>query len=246
LLFDLEKKESRVSVAQESGIVFSTIPARSLFQSIMKDTFIQQLAERLQGPLPGREAQYRMAHAVRTQYPHAAEHARKAGVLALFYPKDDRWHIVLIERDSRNPNDRHRGQISFPGGQFEPGDQTLANTALREAEEEVGAPAKDIQLLGALTELYIPVSNFSVSPYVGMMNYAPTFSPQQEEVNDILEVPFELFTDPGNVRQKDMAVGPNGSLKLRGVPYFHIFDRTVWGATAMMLNELVELLGGDL
>lgn len=206
----------------------------------MKDLFIQQLTDRLKGPLPGQEAQYRMAHAIRRNYPVEAEHAKKAGVLALFYPKNNNWHIVLIERNSSNPNDRHRGQISFPGGKFEPGDQTLANTALREAEEEVGAPAQDILLLGALTKLYIPVSNFTVSPFVGLITYAPSFSPQQEEVKAILEVPFNLFTNPAVVQQKDMRLAQN--ITLANVPYFDIHGRTVWGATAMIINELVELM----
>lgn len=209
-------------------------------KSHMKNSFVQHLAERLEGPLPGRQAQYRMAHAVRHQVPEMTARARKAGVLALFYPKRDDWHIVLIERDSRNPNDRHRGQISFPGGRFEPPDRTLADTALREAEEEVGAPAHDIQLLGALTDLYIPVSNFKVSPYVGVLNYAPEFTPQEEEVSRIIEAPFELFTEPQNVRKKNMTV--QGKLTLRNVPYFDIDGQTVWGATAMMINELVELV----
>jgi len=206
----------------------------------MEDLFIQHLIERLQRPLPGREAQYKMAHAIRHNYPAEAKNAQQAGVLALFYPKDGHWHIVLIERDNRNPNDRHRGQISFPGGKFEANDQTLAVTALREAEEEVNAPVNDIQLLGPLTQLYIPVSNFIVSPYVGMMTYTPTFSPQEEEVKAILEIPFHLFTDPANVQQKNMRVAQN--ITLQNVPFFNIYGRTVWGATAMMINELVELI----
>ena len=207
----------------------------------MEDPFIKMLEKRLQASLPGREAQYRMAHAIRHHYPPTSvENAQKAGVLALFYPKNEEWNIVLIERDSSNPNDRHRGQISFPGGRFEPADGNLAGTALREAEEEIGIDSKDVKLLGPLTNLYIPVSNFHVSPYVGVMNYVPDFSPQASEVKSILEIPFKLFLDPSNVQEKDMTVGAN--LTLKGVPFFHIHNKTIWGATAMMLNELLEVV----
>ncbi len=181
-----------------------------------------------------------MAHAIRRNYPSVAPDAQQAGVLALFFPKDNKWHIVLIERDSRNPNDRHRGQISFPGGRFEAADGVLSATALREAEEEVGVRAQDIQLLGALTRLYIPVSNFAVSPFVGLIPYQPTFSPQESEVQSILEVPFDLFKQPGAIRKKDMRMTNN--IVLQDVPYFDVYGRTVWGATAMMLSELIELI----
>lgn len=209
----------------------------------MKNVPFHTLQDRLRGPLPGQTAQFRMAHAIRQQVPPPPSSAKIASVLALFYPKNERWHLVLIERVSHNPNDRHGGQISFPGGRREPQDPDLAYTAIRETEEEVGVQGKDVELIGALTELYIPVSNFLVHPFVGRIDYRPNFRPQETEVAGILEIPFEEFTKPESLRYKDMTVG--AGLKLSNVPYYHIQDRVVWGATAMMLSELLEVMPMD-
>jgi 8-oxo-dGTP pyrophosphatase MutT (NUDIX family) len=181
-----------------------------------------------------------MAHASRLPEVSIPPNARQAAVLALFYPKDSDWHLVFIERDSSNPNDRHSGQISFPGGKYEAGDGSLANTALREAQEEVGVDAEKIELLGALTDLYIPVSNFQANPYVGFTNETPTFIPQVSEVRSILEVPFPLLQQPEIVQTIDLQLAQN--LILKRVPYFNLFGKVVWGATAMMLNELLAIM----
>ncbi|MCB0643940.1 MAG: CoA pyrophosphatase, partial [Phaeodactylibacter sp.] len=101
----------------------------------------------------------------------------------------------------------------------------------------------DIELIGALTELYIPVSNFLVYPFVGRIDYTPTFRPQEDEVAGILHVPFDEFLKPESLRYKDMHIG--SGLRLIDVPYYHIQDRVVWGATAMMLSELLEVMPMD-
>lgn len=204
------------------------------------DDFIQRLADKLQQPLPGRDVQYKMAHASRQPDFPVPPHARQAAVLALFYPKAGEWHLVFIERDSSNPKDRHGGQISFPGGKYEEGDGTLANTALREAEEEIGVSAQKVELLGALTDLYIPVSNFQANPFVGFTRETPTFIPQEREVRAILEVPFPLLQQPEIVQTIDLQLAQN--LILQRVPYFNLFGKVVWGATAMMLNELLAIM----
>ncbi len=206
----------------------------------MRDDFIQRLADHLQQPLPGREIQFKMAHASRLPDLSVPANVRQAAVLALFYPKDKDWHLVFIERDASNPKDRHGGQISFPGGKYEEGDGTLANTALREAQEEVGVDAAKIEILGALTDLYIPVSNFQANPYVGFMAETPVFVPQVTEVRSILEVPFALLQQPEVVQRIDLQLAQN--LILKQVPYFNLFGKVVWGATAMMLNELLAIM----
>lgn len=205
----------------------------------MTDPFIYRLRERLQGALPGAAAQYRMAHIVRQRDVPPPPDARQAGVLALFYPKGQDWHIVLIERASSHPADRHGGQISFPGGKYEETDGSLANTALREAEEEVGVPAGKVELIGQLTELYIPVSNFLVSPHVGYATTAPRFRAQAHEVQSILEVPFSLLQRAETRQETDLRI--TGNITLRDVPFYNVFGKVVWGATAMMLSELLEL-----
>ncbi len=203
------------------------------------DQFVFNLREQLQNPLPGRDAQLKMSHKVRKYYHSAPEDAKVACVLALFYPRADTSYMPLIVRDSSNPNDRHGGQIGFPGGKQEEGDKSLEEVALREAEEEIGIVANDVQILGRLTELYIPVSNFVVHPFVGYINYLPKFRPQESEVQSIIEVPFSHFSTPEIVRTKDLKVGQN--ITLKRVPYFDIHGKVVWGATAMMLNELLEV-----
>jgi len=206
------------------------------------DAFIQHLQTRLQQPLPGQEAQYRMARAFRPVTIHPPENAALAGVLALFFPKNDEWQLALIERVVTHAADRHSGQISFPGGRYEAGDGILMNTALREAHEEVGVPPNVVNMLGPLTELYIPVSNFLVHPFVGWMDHAPVFQPQWSEVQSVLEVPFRVLEDPKTLQTTDLHL-PN-NLTLKEVPYFNLFDKVVWGATAMILSELLEVASG--
>lgn len=201
---------------------------------------IDRLKDQLLRPLPGRPAQYKMAHAVRTQYPPAPSDAKVACVLSLFYPKQEDWHLVLIERISTNRNDRHSGQISFPGGKLESADPSLSAGALREANEEVGVKIEDIELLGKLTDLYIPVSNFLVHPFVGRLDYTPEFIPQPTEVESILEVPLNLLRDPATIQKKDMKFANN--ITLKNVPYYRVQNQVVWGATAMMLSELLEVI----
>ena len=202
---------------------------------------LEQLRAAFQRPLPGRPAQYDMAHVVRRTYATPPADARQAAVLILVYPHKGRWHFVLIQRAGHVGNDAHRGQIGLPGGKIEPEDGSPARAALREAEEEIGVPAQQIELLGGLTPLYIPVSKFVVHPFVGHTPTAPTFLAQETEVADIYEVPLTDLLDGEARRTTELPFGER--LVLQNVPYFHLQKRVVWGATAMMLNEWVTLLG---
>lgn len=208
----------------------------------MHTEFIHTIERKLLQPLPGREAQFRMAHLSRRIYEgDAPADALQAAVLALFYFKAERWQLVLIERESGNIRDRHRGQISFPGGRYDETDADMAATALREAEEEIGVHAPHIRLLGALTPLYIPVSHFNVHPYVGFLEQHPgRFTPQPGEVRAILETPLEIIANPANRHTTNIRVGEH--LQLQDVPYFDVHGKVVWGATAMILSELLEII----
>ncbi len=199
--------------------------------------FIQNLKNRLTQTLPGSSAQAEMSPTAQRVKAIAPEEARIACVLALFFPKQGKQHLVLIERANSNPNDRHRGQIGFPGGKLEDSDDSLLSGALREAEEEVGIISSDVEVIGALSELYIPVSNFKVYPFVGYLSYAPKFVAQESEVQNILEIPFELFLKESNRKKKDMTMSNN--FTMQNVPYFDIQGQIVWGATSMMLSELI-------
>jgi 8-oxo-dGTP pyrophosphatase MutT (NUDIX family) len=195
-----------------------------------------QLSARMRTPLPGVEAQYEMAHLGR--YPPGMTPpaiARDAGVLMLLYPHQGETWTVFIRRSGNDLRDRHKGQISFPGGKREPIDPDMAASALRETEEEIGVIRSDIQLVRPLTPLYIPVSNFLVHPFLGMTTHRPSFVPQLEEVADILEMPLSHFFRPDAVRHAEMAIG--GGLVLRDVPFFDVQGHMLWGATAMILNE---------
>lgn len=210
--------------------------------------FPAKLRNRLgEAALPGREAQYRMANLRRFANPKAYETPpeghRMACVLVLLFPKNGEWHTALIERTA-HPDDRHAGQISLPGGKFEPSDSMLWNTAIREAEEEIGVSRLAVGQLGRLTQLYIPVSNFLVHPFIGWVDFEPEFVPQAGEVEAILTPPVGLFLE--NSARKITDIRLAGGLVLTDVPYFEVENRVVWGATAMILSEFSEVLLGEL
>lgn len=210
------------------------------------DLLIEDLRERLARPLPGQAAQFRMASLRRLEELgprlQAPDNAKVACVLVLFHQAADEpghWRTVLIQRTA-NPNDRHSGQVSFPGGRWEESDGSLEAVALREAHEEVGISPLQVQLVGRLTDLYIPVSNFLVHPFVGVLRGEAQMKPQPGEVEHILTPPVAHFLQPENRLVRDLIVGP--TVTMREVPYFEIDGRVVWGATAMILSELVEVL----
>jgi len=116
----------------------------------------------------------------------------------------------------------------------------MQNTALREAEEEVGIRQQDVTVLGKLTELYIPVSNFQVHPFVGFLANEPSFTLQEEEVSAVLTVPLAHFQKEDAVKTTNIRIGKH--LVLQNVPYFDTGGKVLWGATAMMLNELLQLV----
>jgi len=163
-----------------------------------------------------------------------------AAVMALFYPDADSLARLLLILRKAHPKDVHSGQIGFPGGQAEKKDADLKETALRETQEEVGVPSKEIGIIRSLSTVYIPPSNFKVLPYVGLYrNKQPTFAPQQSEVAALVEVPIDDFMDDSMVSTKKLSTSYATNIH---VPAFNLNGYTVWGATAMMLSELKELL----
>ncbi len=199
---------------------------------------LADLRHRLARPLPGRAAQFRMAPRYRQDAALAdvrGKPCREAAVLALLHPMADGVPALVLT--VRPPDLRHHGgQVAFPGGRREPG-ESLEATALREAHEEIGLPPEQVELLGALTPLYIPPSNFCVYPFVGAMAVPPVLYPADEEVAEILHVPLPLLQAADTRRVE--------SWRLHGreveVPFFALAGHKVWGATAMMLSELLAL-----
>ena len=201
--------------------------------------YLQRIRRRLkQGDLPGYPAQEVMGHALRQNHLEAPDNARSAAVLALIYPKGGKLHLLFIQRTSP-PGDRHGGQVSFPGGAADALDPSSAATALREAKEEVGVDPTAVELIGELTPLYIPISNFLVNPFVGYTSVRPDFTLQATEVARILELPLAGFFAENAIdfRNKTLYNG----MVLTEVPHWVVAGETVWGATAMMVNELVEM-----
>ena len=203
------------------------------------EPFLRQIRHDLGGTLPGKEAQMGMAPLFRARngesYDTVRADARQGGVLALFYPQRDRLYIPLILRPTYTGV--HSGQVGFPGGGFDPLDTDLTATALREAYEEVGVHPDEVIVLGHLTPLYVYASNYLVQPTVAWIDYRPEFRPDPYEVALIIETPLLDLLDPANRRVETWDLrGRTGE-----VPFFAIQGQTVWGATAMMLSELLSL-----
>jgi 8-oxo-dGTP pyrophosphatase MutT (NUDIX family) len=161
---------------------------------------------------------------------------KRSGVLILLYPKADKLHTVLIRRVTYNG--AHSGQVSLPGGKKEHEDKTIIHTALREAEEEIGIDSTQVDILGKLSPLQIPVSHFEVHPVVGYLSFEPSFKIDPNEVNYIIYSEIDEFLDPSNRIKSVLTVKD----ELVDVPGFQLNGDFVWGATAMIINEFIDLI----
>ncbi len=167
----------------------------------------------------------------------ATYNPRQAAVLMLFYPRNEQTNLALILRNSYNGV--HSSQIAFPGGKVETFDRSLCQTALRETHEEIGIAPEIINVVRAFTELFIPPSNFIVHPFLGFSNQELIFHPDPSEVAGLIEFPVSEFLNDDTVVQHQMATSYSDSIL---VPTFKIGDHFVWGATAMIMSELKEVL----
>ncbi len=162
---------------------------------------------------------------------------REAAIMMLFYPKNNKTHLALILRTSYNGV--HSSQIAFPGGKVEKFDKNFQETALRETHEEIGIHPEKINVIRDFTPIYIPPSNFMVYPFLGYSLDELIFNPDQKEVAGIIELPLAYFLDENIVILNRMSTSYNQEID---VPAFKIHDHIVWGATAMMLSELKDVL----
>lgn len=193
-------------------------------------------------PLPGESIQFKMAPVERLaelkRIAYKKNTAKRAGVMALFYPSESlETHLALILR--KTYKGVHSAQIGFPGGKIEPNDTNLQETALRETEEEVGVPRNSVRIIKELTEVYIPPSDFFVRPFVGISKVTPIFKLQDREVEELVEVPLTHFMDDAVKTEQTLSTSYATNIK---VPAFMLNNHLVWGATAMMLNEIREML----
>ena len=200
---------------------------------------VNMIEAALRKPLPGIKAQLRMAPRPGSlKLPTPQSTPRKSGVLILLFPSEETGELCFVLTRRTEIVADHKGQISLPGGAVDPDDPSIAYTALREACEEVGVCSDVMRILGPLTPIYIPPSDFCVQPYVAYMSQSPQFFPQPEEVAEIIEVPIPHLLDEKNVVVEEWLLDD----EVKQVPFFNIYGHKVWGATAVVLSEFAAIL----
>ncbi|PWJ39942.1 NUDIX hydrolase [Sediminitomix flava] len=203
----------------------------------MSNPFIEELAKKLKEDLPGADAHLKMASPKRIEESlDIPDNARKAAVLILLFPKGDSFAFPLIRRPQYNGV--HSGQMAFPGGKHDLEDTDLVETALRECKEEVGVEVSRSQVIGTLSNLYIPPSNMLVTPVVAFAKSKPEYTADPIEVVEIIETDIQTLKHPNT---KSMQSIDLGLMKIKA-PAFMVDENVVWGATAMMLSELLEII----
>jgi 8-oxo-dGTP pyrophosphatase MutT (NUDIX family) len=216
----------------------------------MKESAVEGVERRLvaafERPLPGVQAQLRLAPAPRPGWDpyRMPDGLRDGAALLLIYPAGDQLepHVLLTVRGAGLR--KHTGQVSFPGGSVDPGESVVA-AALREAHEEVGLDPSMVRVLGRLTPLHIPVSGYALYPIVAVADARPALAPAEHEVARLLEVPIDWLIDPGRLKREQRSREHNGETIVIDYPYFDIDGEKVWGATAMALAEFLAMIAAD-
>jgi 8-oxo-dGTP pyrophosphatase MutT (NUDIX family) len=198
------------------------------------------LLDRLKKDLPAKEALAMMFPNIKAMPEHIPDTVRLSAVMLLLFVKNGEWYLLAIRRTE--DGHAHSGQIGFPGGRYEEEDQNLQTTALRETFEEIGIPAESITVLGAMSPVYVVVSNFNVFPYVGFIEAPTDFNISPNEVQAVLEIRLsDLFS--GAAKTQTEVVSPAFPEIRRKVNAYKVQDNVIiWGATAIMMAELELLL----
>ena len=202
--------------------------------------FKNQIHQIKSAPLGGLESQFKLVPELRIKISEEKikkSNPRKAAVMALFYPdENNKATFLLTQRASYKGT--HSAQISFPGGKYDKVDNSLQQTALRELEEEVGVAQNSVEIIRQLSDTYIPPSNFMVTPFIGFLDEKPILTPN-EEVAKLIEIEAKALLNDENVSS---VVLETSYMKEIEVPCFKFYNHIVWGATAMMLSEIKDLM----
>lgn len=198
-------------------------------------------------PLKGHHSHQKMAPASRSGDVEVAksngniETAKKSAVMILMYNDEFGTKVIFIRRSFYVGI--HAGQIAFPGGRFEEEDITVENTALREIEEEIGIKPKEINVVGRLSDIFVPASNFIISVFVGFLDEKPEYKIDEREVAEIIEVELSEFFQNDVISEKEFLV-PSTSKSVKA-PYYKVGNIELWGASAMVMSELIDMLKQD-
>ena len=205
------------------------------------ERFLQYVPKITKLPLPGEEAHFKMAPPERKEKMRNVDFSkinpRKAAVMMLVFPLQNVAHLALIQRNSYKGV--HSSQVAFPGGKVEPFDTTDLNAALRETSEEIGVIQSEINIISPFSEVYIPPSNFFVAPFLGYCITTPLFVPDPREVAGMVFMSLADLIDDNNLLIKNMATSYSAAVD---VPAFIAGEHVIWGATAMMLSELKDVI----
>lgn len=196
-----------------------------------------RLKEALKSELPGQSAHRLMLPQGRDLYPTSDINSIiRSSVLMLLFPYNGEINTCLIRRPSTMRY--HGGQIAFPGGRYEPTDKDLIQTALRESFEEIGTDINQLEIIGALTPLYVQVSNFTINPFIGWSETIPPFQIDNREVDELFIIPVEKFLHHKTYQFREVTTKIHGTFE---APGFYVDQLFVWGATAMIISEFNEI-----
>ncbi len=165
--------------------------------------------------------------------------SRAAAVLVALYEDAGEAQVILTKRPQSMPT--HRGEIAFPGGKRDPGDPTLVAAALREADEEIGLPPEAVDVVAELDSISTVASQFTITPFVGLLAAPPVLRPDPREVDLAFAVPIAELLDPEVYREEAWNLWG----AWRPMAFFELPGETVWGATARVLTNLLRFLTAD-